>query len=118
MSTPRFMFNEASLSDLVRAFVSEVKRSALQDRYGETLDAETDSEITRRVSSAVIHALQVEFTNLGFISVGNPQLLMCDMPHNRHQFKPNSRSKHCASCGADYCDDHPLGNCLKCGHTL
>jgi len=118
MSTARMMFDEDALAGLIEVFVNNLETDVLRYGFDEPTSGDIKSEVRTRVSSAVIHALQVEFSNLGFIGIGNPKLLTCDMPNNGHQFKPSSKSKHCASCGADYCPSHPLANCVKCGRIL
>jgi len=74
--------------------------------------------LTIHLKQSVDAAVSQTLYNMGFISAGNPNILVCNMPHNPHSYRQTRTSKHCTLCGADYCDDHPLSNCVKCGNQL
>ncbi len=115
---PGGTFDEEVLAEAVAVLINALKTRALAVDFDSLEQGETPAQLEERLTASVTHALQVEFANLGFIGIGNPILLTCDMPNNTHQFKPNSKSRHCAGCGADYCQSHPLNRCVKCNHVL
>jgi hypothetical protein len=116
--TRHYEYDEQALAEIIRNFVGGVLHDVLRPTAQSAASSEVDEDLGVRLDDAVTRALKTEFESLNFIGMGNPQMLTCDMPNNSHQFRPNSRSRHCSFCNADYCASHPLTYCVRCGNKL
>ena len=96
------------LTPLVKDFARQVA-----DRLP---DSETPEAFLTHLEHHITAA--IEHSHMGFIGLGNPTYLTCSMPNNPHSYRANKNSKHCSGCNADYCSDHPLTYCVKCGNKL
>ncbi|HXZ01933.1 MAG TPA: hypothetical protein VEI03_18205 [Stellaceae bacterium] len=106
------MISEDQLDRVMKEFIARIANHAAEG--DESLATVIASHLEQPVSDVV----RQTFYSMGFIGISNPKLLSCDMPHNPHSYRQSRASKHCAQCGADYCDRHPLTNCVKCGNQL
>ena len=87
---------------------------AKQQGFGRRERAYLEAYLDSKVNIALEQAL-IKFSSR---SGPKPKVLTCAMPYNPHRFRQSTQSKHCVRCKADYCDGHPLSNCVKCGASI
>jgi hypothetical protein len=105
--------SEGETDPLVTDFVAKLIQRVFQG------EAEGSSDLRVYLQSSVEQALVATGAVYGhrfLVPIGSGVRSFCSMPNNGHSF--SGAGKHCPKCNVDYCDQHSISHCVRCGHKI